>query len=247
MSVNNKSVPVGQQFPDGRRDRLRAVALKLPLGRYAWLYHRLCAAALRLPFVRYAWLYKEHLRVSGWAASARANAPVDRDRRPIAWYTYSALAFLEPRLRDDMEVFEYGAGNSTLWWAARVGYVCSVESDPAWVERLRPQLPVNTQVLHEDLRAGYADSALHRGRRFDVIVIDGYLRNDCARECPSALKEGGVIVWDNTEREQDYAEGFGQLRDLGFRRLDFDGLGPLNGYGWRTTVFYRPGANCLGL
>ena len=247
MSAKNTSVPTGPQVPGRWGDRLRAAPLKQPFVRYASLYHRLCDTALKLPFVRYGWLYREHLRASGWAASARANAPVDRDRRPVAWYTYAGLAFLEPRLRDDMEVFEYGAGHSTLWWAARVGHVCSVESELAWVDRLRPQLPANTELRHEGLHAGYAESALHRGRRFDVVVIDGYVRNDCARACPSVLKEDGVIVWDNTEREQDYADGFGHLRGLGFRRLDFDGLGPLNGYGWRTTVFYRPGANCLGV
>jgi hypothetical protein len=208
---------------------------------------RLLAMALKVPFVRYAWLYREHLRKSGWAASARANAPVDGNERPLPWYTYSALSFLEPRLHDDMEVFEYGAGHSTLWWATHVRHVCSVESDPTWVERLRSRLPVNTELRHEALNNGYANSALHRGRRFDVVVIDGYERNDCARAATSALKDDGVIVWDNAEREDEYADGFAHVGDLGFRRLDFDGMGPLNGYGWRTTVFYRPGANCLGL
>jgi precorrin-6B methylase 2 len=208
---------------------------------------RLLAAALKLPFVRYAWLYRLYLRSSGWAASARANAPVDGDEHPIPWYTYPALAFLEPRLRNDMEVFEYGAGHSTLWWAARVGHVCSVESDAKWIGRLRSRLPINTELRHEALNNGYAHSALHRGRRFDLIVIDGYERNDCARAATSALKDDGVIIWDNAEREQEYADGFAHLGGLGFRRLDFDGMGPLNGYGWRTSFFYRPGANCLGL
>lgn len=194
---------------------------------------------------RYFWLYREYLQASGWAASAHAHAPVDRDGRPVPWYTYAALAFLEPRLRADLEVFEYGAGHSTLWWAARVGHVCSVENDLAWTEHLRPRLPVNTELRYESSSATYTASAQHRSRRFDIVVIDGSDRNECARACQNTLKDDGVIVWDNTDREQEYAEGFRHLREVGFRRLDFEGLGPLGGCGWRTTVFYKPHANCL--
>ena len=201
----------------------------------------------RVPTLRYLMLYRGYLRESGWHASARMGAPVDADGHPVPWYTYAALAFLEPRLGAEMEVFEYGAGHSTLWWAARVSHVCSVESDMAWIERLRPRLPDNVDVRHEARSAPYAASAKQRGRRFDVIVIDGLARNECARDCLEVLKDDGVIVWDNAERERDYRDGLRHLEANGLRRIDFDGLGPLNGYAWRTTIFYRPMANCLGL
>jgi len=219
----------GEPVAGGLRDRVIA----------AWLE--------RAAFPRYLWLSREYLKTSGWGASAKVHAPVDRDGRPVAWFTYAALAFLEPRLSTDLEVFEYGAGHSTLWWAARVGHVCSAESEPAWVEHLRPKLPANTELRHEPSRAAYVGSALQRGRRFDIVVIDGLHRNVCARASLDALKDDGVIVWDNADREQEYAKGFEHLIRLGFRRLDFDGMGPLNAYGWRTTVFYRPNANCLGI
>jgi hypothetical protein len=44
-----------------------------------------------------------------------------------------------------------------------------------------------------------------------------------------------------------YGEGLQYLKQLGFRELNFGGLGPLNGYGWTTSVLYRPGCNCLGI
>ncbi len=224
-----KTIPDAPEVMGGWRDRLIAAMLK------------------RMALPLYLWLYREYLQASGWAASARAHAPVDRHGRPIPWYTYAALAFIEPRLRGELEVFEYGAGYSTLWWAARVGHVSSVESELAWVEHLRPKLPVNTDLRHEPSRSTYAASAQHRGRRFDIVVIDGFDRNDCARACREALKDDGIVIWDNADREEQNAEGFEHLHGLGFRRLDFDGLGPLAGRGWRTTVFYRPHKNCLGI
>ena len=65
-------------------------------------------------------------------------------RNPVAeklpWMVFSAIAYLKKRSRPGMRVFEYGSGGSTLFWAARVASVVSVEHDRAWYEKLRPQL-----------------------------------------------------------------------------------------------------------
>jgi predicted O-methyltransferase YrrM len=148
-----------------------------------------------------------------------------------------------------MRVFEYGAGNSTLWWAERVQVLHSVESDRDWADALTGKLSPNTALRHEPLTedGSYARSAASRNLQFDVIVIDGFDRNNCARRCLPALADGGVIVWDNSDWVHLFGEGLSYLQAHGFRRLDFSGLGPLNGYGWMTSVFYRSGDNCLGI
>jgi hypothetical protein len=79
--------------------------------------------------------------------------------------------------------------------------------------------------------------------RFDVVLIDGRRRNECAAHAPRSLKSSGIIIWDNSERLR-YRTGFEILESQGFRRLDFDGLGPVNPYGSRTSIFYRS-ENCL--
>src|SRR5437016_5174452 len=65
-------------------------------------------------------LSRAALRSEGWSKSNRLGLPLAADGSPLPWYTYSAIHFLEPRLRDDLKVFEYGSGHSTLWYAARV-------------------------------------------------------------------------------------------------------------------------------
>jgi len=218
------------QVPQGIRIRMLAVILK------------------RLPLLRYVLLRRAFLKDSGWAASARANSPVDRNGRPLAWYTYAALQFLESRLRPEMEVFEYGAGNSTLWWATRVVFVASVESDPNWVAVLTPRLPSNVDLRWEPLteNGAYSRSAMERKRQFDIIVIDGFDRNNCALNSLAMLKPNGVLVWDNSDRRDMYKDAFTYLENQGFREIQFGGLGPLNGYGTTTSVFYRS-RNCLGI
>lgn len=202
----------------------------------------------RLPLLRVLLLIRDFLRESGWLASSRCSAPVSRDGRPLPWYTYPAVDFLEDRVRPDMAVFEYGAGNSTLWWASRVAHVSAVESDPHWAEILKPRLPPNTDLRFEPAdTASYAKAAADCGHLFDIVVIDGLDRNACAFACLPALRDTGVVIWDNSDWSTLWADGIAHLRNRGFHRLDFRGLGPLNWRPWTTSVFYRPNKNCLGI
>jgi len=188
-----------------------------------------------------------HLREAGWFRSFRAGMPVDAQGMPLPWYTYSSITFIAGRLQPSMSVFEYGSGNSTLWWSRHVAQVSSCEHDPEWHATMRPKLPANAECVLVELAEGdgYASTITHNDRRYDVVVIDGRHRNRCARFAPGALSDGGVIVWDNSDRPE-YREGFDLLTSAGFRRIDFWGMGPINAYTWCTSVFYRSG-NCFGI
>jgi hypothetical protein len=183
----------------------------------------------------------------GWFESFRAGLPVDARGEPLPWYTYPAIRFIGERVQPGMTVFEYGSGNSTLWWGRRVAQVCTCEHDRAWHDAMQPRFPsnVDAQFAPLDDSGLYADAAVRSGRQYDVIVIDGRQRVQCARSAMRALKPGGVMIWDNSERDE-YAPGQRSLQEAGFRRIDFWGMGPINTYGWSTSVFYRDG-NCFGL
>lgn len=182
------------------------------------------------------------LQASGWLESYRRKVPVSKDG-PLPWFTYAAIAFLQGRIGPDLTVFEYGAGYSTLWWASRVARVASCENDRAWYERMLTQCPANVTLFHEPRGESYWRKAAELSS--DVIVIDGRDRVECAKACLPGLRQGGVIVWDNSDRDR-YTKGFDYLKGEGFRRLDFYGMGPVNFTPWLTSVFYRPD-NCLGI
>jgi hypothetical protein len=76
-------------------------------------------------------------------------------------------------------------------------------------------------------------------------VIDGRDRVNCTKASLGALKPDGSIVFDNSDRS-DYESGYSFLQANEFRRLDFWGMGPINSYGWCTSVFYRT-QNCFGI
>jgi hypothetical protein len=54
----------------------------------------------------------------------------------LPWITFAAIGFLERNLKNDMRVYEYGAGGSTLFFAKRVKEIITVEHDRIWVQRV---------------------------------------------------------------------------------------------------------------
>ena len=186
------------------------------------------------------------LNTTGWMLSKRRREPLNREGQPIPWITYPSLSFLEPRIQRQMTVFEYGTGASTLWWSQRVDQVVACEHDRAWYERTRSMTPANVQLTLAPLAdQQYAREILKYNRAFDVVVIDGRDRVRCALNCVGALRESGVVIWDNSDR-QEYQPGYDFLVENGFRRIDFWGMGPINTYGWCTSIFYRA-HNCLNI
>ena len=180
------------------------------------------------------------LREDGWFRSHHERRPVDARGNPIPWITYPALAFLASRVPRDVSVFEYGCGYGTLWWAARAREVVACDHDPAWISEIGARAPGHVTLLHVPLEYGgaYSRAAASYTERFDVVVIDGRDRVNCARHAVKALKPDGVIVWDNTERRQ-YREGLEHLASLGFRRIPFEGYAPIECHRCETSLLYR--------
>jgi hypothetical protein len=186
------------------------------------------------------------LVIAGWPNSRRAGLPVDTVGRPLPWYTYSAIRFLDQIMPLDASVFEYGMGNSTLWWSARATRVECCEHSLEWYTRLKPTLPANVTVhLHPMLSEEYVEAGANALSEIDILVIDGRRRVASARRSLARISAGGIVLWDNTDRDY-YAPGCDYLAEQGFKRLDFWGMGPINVYEWCTTIFYRPN-NCFGI
>jgi predicted O-methyltransferase YrrM len=188
-------------------------------------------------------------RDSGWLLSMERGEAVDREGRPIPWLTYPALDFLADRVHPALAVFEYGTGNSTLWWGPRVSRLVSCEHDKEWFAAFKAKVTcANTTYLLRRCKGGcqeYQQEISGYRDAFDILVIDGRERVDCMRNGFGALRLGGVVIWDNSDREE-YRPGYTLLADAGFRRLDFWGPGPLATRRWCTSIFYRSG-NCLGI
>ena len=164
--------------------RLRALARLLHPS--AWRFLALVATE---PDLKY--LY-EHQRQS----------PRQRLRDPSPWLTRDANRYLAQHVRPGMRVLEWGAGASTLWFAARGCQVTSVEHDPSWIADLTARLPDNVQLVPRDLGDDYAapPAALEAA---DIVLIDGRQRAACAATLAkrwSELPAGCLVILDDAQR-----------------------------------------------
>lgn len=180
------------------------------------------------------------LRDNGWFESFDEKTAVDSSGAPLPWFSYCAIDFIGKRINADMSVFEYGCGAGTRWWASRMKDVVACEHDFEWFQRVKQGLPSNVELICIDLEYGgaYSEKILDYSKRFDVIVIDGRDRANCAINSLPALKDDGIIVFDDSHRSQ-YSKAFNFLKDNGFHRIDFVGMGPGTIYNCSTAIFYR--------
>ncbi len=58
----------------------------------------------------------------------------------IPWMNFGAIDFLKECVRADMQIFEYGSGSSTLFWANHAKEVISIEHDTEWAKKVQKQL-----------------------------------------------------------------------------------------------------------
>jgi len=191
--------------------------------------------------------HRGYLYDIGWTNSVNTGSIVDKNNNPLPWVSYPFIHFIGQRLNKKIKLFEFGSGNSTLYYAAKVASVTSVEHNAAWYEKIEANIPANVQLFFCDLQPGgeYCRFALKQRSKYDIIVVDGRDRVNCCLNGLGALKENGIVVLDDSEREK-YAAAHTFMQQNGFKQIDFWGTAPAVDYLKCTTIFYREG-NCLGI
>ncbi len=185
------------------------------------------------------------LKDNGWFRSYHTKRSVDAEGNPLPWYTYPFIRFITPRIKPDFQVFEYGSGNSTKWYAEQVKQITAVEHDAEWIGIVKPELPANAQLLNRELGPAYVEAVGEANERYHIIVVDGRKRVKCTLFASQHLSPDGVLILDNSEREI-YNEARTHMERQGFKCLDFYGMTPIVSQESCTSVFYRPG-NCLNI
>jgi hypothetical protein len=190
------------------------------------------------------------MRSLGWHKSVNQGHPVDKTGSPTPWYTYAQLQWLMPRVKRTDVVFEFGAGYSTVWYGQHAKEVIAVEHNSTWLDKVQKMAGSNVTLLFRTTSGTEATvegespyyGALHEypPGSFDIIVIDGMERVQCAHAAPSRLRDDGIIVFDNSDRIA-HKPGIDYLQKQGFGRIDFYGFVAQVGTSNCTSIFSRFG------
>lgn len=152
----------------------------------------------------------------------------------LPWMTYDAIDFLKKISSAEMNVFEWGSGGSTIFFASRCKQVISVEHNKDWSNILKDKLNklgFKNVILHEiegkkidnfrNLNPDNADDFVSKELKsvglsyekyvktidqydynyFDIIVVDGRVRNACIKRAIPHIKKGGYLIVDNSDRK----------------------------------------------
>jgi hypothetical protein len=179
---------------------------------------------------------------SGHFRSSFKMAAVSKTGDPLPWYTYPCIDFLRFRSYEDKTVLEFGAGQSTRWWAQKAKRVIAFEGDEAWHQKVKASVPTNVELHLVPMDSPSAClGAIHRilrsqsDPRFDVVVIDGLWRYELIEIAARVVTDMGIIICDNAESYGIY-EGF---KDRNFHRVDFFGNAPGVVLSHCTSIFFR--------
>lgn len=164
---------------------------------------------------------------------------VDKKGEPIPWFTYPAIEYLSHLDLSDFSVFEYGSGYSTLFWLNRVKELVSVENDKVWYEKILKLVQEESKIKYFFYESSleYVNSIFEQKRAFDIYVIDGRWRYECAKAVVKNINQygGGMVIFDNSDW---YPRTIQYLREnLDWIEVDFHGFSPINNYTLTTTIF----------
>lgn len=131
-------------------------------------------------------------------------------RPRVPMISYRARRLIESLLTPASRMVEFGSGNSTPWFAARAGFVLSIEDDADWHARVRGMLSeLGIDNVRHVLRteSTYADLFDIADASIDFALVDGTDREGCILSIIPKLKHGAWLYLDNSDKDMTRPDG----------------------------------------
>jgi len=191
----------------------------------------------------------------GLKKSFFGKSSVNAQGNPVPWISLPAIEFLNSMKLENIKLFEFGSGNSTLYWAERMrqGHLCrydAVECDYSYyVNMWRKDGFYRDHVKWLDtdkeyLTYAWSCATRHTGELdnlipYDFVVVDGpiQLREKELSQALGVCHPEGIIMVDDANWISEHVE-FVCERDSLFR-VDFAGFGPGVSYTKVTSFLFR--------
>ena len=180
---------------------------------------------------------------SGHFKSSILEKAVTKNGNAIPWLTYPCINFLSIRDLSQKSVLEFGGGQSTIYFSNLAKEIITFEEDSAWSKYISDQKLMNSKVYNVPYSAAgtYVDQEIintigedqknfvreildqnHKNKKFNIILIDGLIRDSIIEICQKYLHDNGVIICDD-------AGGYNfeqAMKNSDLHRVDFYGHSP---------------------
>lgn len=159
----------------------------------------------------------------------------------LPWISQPAIRYLCGRI-DGLDVFEFGGGMSTRWYAKFANRVVTVEDNLEWAQRIKAlttDMP-NVRVEFEPDQSLYVGALARQDHHFDVVVIDGSHRKECITSNLLLLRDVAMVLVDNTDADP----ALDRLIETEFRGFEirrFPGYAPVQLHPNETVIISRAG------
>jgi len=179
-----------------------------------------------------------------WKKSFLTGWSQDHEGSSLPWMSYNFIDFISQKLQPHHEIFEFGSGSSTLFFAKSVKKIIAIESNKKWHEIMQIKLleekidNVELLLMPDAMQNKQYENCAANIGKFDFIFVDSLKRFECIKNSIEALKPNGAIILDDSERK-NYQKIFTFLEEKKFLRQDFIGIAPGQFYLKNTSFFTK--------
>ena len=174
---------------------------------------------------------------------------------PLPWISYPAIEFLNSMEMEHIKMFEFGSGNSTLYWGQRLrqghlSFFQSIESSPEyWGNMAKISGFYRDYTVLRKIKDDYLNYPYQLATRFtndesklipfDFMVVDGPIqwRVDELLVALRLTHSEGIIMVDDTNWIAKDVERLCEEHSM--FRVDFAGFGPGVSYTKVTSFLFR--------
>lgn len=157
----------------------------------------------------------------------------------LPWYTLPCLEWLKKQNTKSWNVFEFGAGYSTIWWRLNCNRLLSVDTNESWAKAMNAHFINDKNEYSTSLirHASSMESLRQEDFLINCIIIDGAWRLECLQNSLDIVVSGGYIIIDNWGQEDfPYTKEAEELL-VGWEKQLFK---QPNHSRWVTAVFRKP-------
>lgn len=161
------------------------------------------------------------------------------------WYTTPCLEWLMTLDLKDKRVFEFGVGDSTLWYRSQGAITSGVDSNYSWASKVCAWHGENEEHYLQSISVLAQEVQRHRYQTpqpltkelFDIVINDGDYRDKCTEQALNNLKPGGYLIIDNFL--QPSVQEFWPLTDKLIEGMPITIYKEPSHYDWVTAVITK--------